>query len=119
MDLTFRGHNATIRGAVSTKRQENTTDFLAAHPVFTLDQAASAFRSRPGSRAVAKRLRRYVEDGRLKVVERGLYAVVPPRHPPETFQPDPFLTARAARPDAVFCCHIRCRHTPASGCDDC
>jgi hypothetical protein len=80
-----------------------TPDFLAAHPVFALSDAADAFPSQRGNRAAVKRLRRYVEDGRLKLLERCLYAVVPPNQRAETFQPDPFLVARAARPDSVYC----------------
>ncbi|MFH0946293.1 MAG: hypothetical protein V2A76_13920 [Planctomycetota bacterium] len=39
------------------------------------------------------------------MVAPGLYAVVPAGGTPETFRPDPFLVAVAARPDAVFCFH--------------
>lgn len=90
---------------MSTQRKVNTSEFLAAHPVFTLDEAAEAFASHRGKKAATKRLRRYVEDGRLKLLERGLYAVVPPRASSQTFQPDPFLAANAARPDSLFCYH--------------
>lgn len=103
--MTFRCYDATIRGIVATKRQVETSDFFAARTAFTLEEAAKAFSSVQGTRATVKRLRRYIEDGRLKLLERGLYAVVPPNSSVETFQPDPFLAARAVRPDAVFCYH--------------
>ena len=82
-----------------------TADFLADHPVFSMHEAAETFPSHRGTRAVVERFRRYVESGRLKLVERGLYAVVPPSRSAKTFQPDPFLVARAARPNSVFCYH--------------
>ncbi len=88
-----------------TERQVDTSGFFAARPVFTLVEAAEAFASGRGKRAAVRRLRRYIEDGRLKLLERGLYAVVPPNHSADTFQPDPFLAARAVRPDAIFCYH--------------
>lgn len=43
--------------------------------------------------------------GRLKVLARGVYAVVPRGTAPEALRPDPFLVAAAARPDAVFSHH--------------
>lgn len=52
-----------------------------------------------------RRLRYAVRRGRLKFVERGLYAVVPPGISPETFTPDRFLVAAAVRPDAVLAYH--------------
>jgi predicted transcriptional regulator of viral defense system len=87
-----------------TKRQESLPDFARTHPVFTLDEIANVLAS-DSTRSMMHRLRRHVEAGRLEQLARGLYAVVPPNQSPETFQPDPFLAARATRPDAVFCYH--------------
>ena len=50
-----------------------------------------------------RRLRYAVQRGRLALVERGLYAVVPPRV--ERFTPDRFLVAAALRQDAVLAYH--------------
>jgi hypothetical protein len=41
--------------------------------------------------------------GRVKLLARELYASVPPGADPERFQPDRYLVAAAARPDAIFC----------------
>ncbi len=90
---------------ISSKRHTRTADFFADHPVFSLAEAAAAFPSQRGTRAVVERLRRYVDSGRLLLLERGLYAVVSPGRSAATHQPDLFLAARAARPDAVFCYH--------------
>jgi predicted transcriptional regulator of viral defense system len=50
-----------------------------------------------------RRLRYAVRRGRLQLVERGLYAVVPPGV--ERFAPDRFLVAAALREDAVLAYH--------------
>jgi predicted transcriptional regulator of viral defense system len=52
-----------------------------------------------------KRLRHATRRGRLKIVERGLYAVVAPAVGVEAFAPDRFLVAAALRPDAVLAYH--------------
>ena len=83
----------------------NTSEFLAAHPVFSVDEAAAVFTSPRGTRATVERFRRYLDSGRLKLLARGLYAVVPLGRSAVTFQPDPFLVARAARMNSVFCYH--------------
>ena len=62
---------------MSTIRQVNTAEFLAANPVFSVDEAAAAFKSPRGTRAAVERFRRYLDTGRLKLLARGLYAVVP------------------------------------------
>jgi len=90
---------------MSTKRQASTAEFLAANPVFSVDEAAAAFKSPRGTRAAVERFRRYLDSGRLKLLARGLYAVVPPGRSAATFQADPFLVTRAARPNSVFCYH--------------
>ena len=79
-----------------------TVDFFNTHPVFSLDQAVEGL-APPGGRAgTLERLNYHLTTGRLKRVSRGIYAVVPPGLSAESFQPDPFLTAAAARPDSVF-----------------
>ena len=61
---------------------------------------------RRGSRTnEVERLKHHLEKGRLKLVAREIYAVVPPDVGPAQFHPDPFLTAVAARADAVFSHH--------------
>jgi len=103
--LTFRFVISTIRAFMPTKRQVSSDAFFASHPVFSVHEATRAFASRRGTRAAVERLRRHLDSGRLKLVARGLYAVVPPGSSAEAFRPDPFRVARAARPDCVFCYH--------------
>jgi len=73
--------------------------------VFSLEEATREL-APPGGRAgTVARLKHHLAAGRLKLLARGVYAVVPPGTAPEAFQPDPFLVAAAARPDAVFSHH--------------
>ena len=87
------------------QRKVNTREFFAQNPVFSLERAAREL-APPGGRAGAvERLKHHLATGRLKLVGRGLYAVVPPGTEPENLRPDPFLVVAAARPDAVFSHH--------------
>jgi len=90
---------------MSTKRQENIETFFAEHPVFSLDEAERALRPPGGRRGTVERLKYHIERGRLKRVAREIYAVAPRAQSAAQFEPDLFLCALAARPDAVFCCH--------------
>ena len=103
-NLTFRSDSRTICATMATKRQNNLSEFIRAHPVFTLEEIANAFGS-DSTRTMMHRLRRHIEANRLMQLERGLYASVPPEQKETTFSPDPFVTARVSRPDAVFCYH--------------
>lgn len=82
-----------------------TTDFLALHPVFSLDEATKALAPPGGRRGAAQRLKHHLASGRLAPVARGIYAVVPPGSTAAALHPDPLLVAAAARPDAVFAYH--------------
>ena len=82
-----------------------TVDFFATHPVFSLDQATHALAPRGGRTATVERLKHHLVTGRLVLVSRGVYAVVPPGVPTGTYTPDPMLVAVTARPDAVFAYH--------------
>jgi len=83
-----------------------TEDFFRRHPVFTFE----AFR-REGERqglwktALAARIKYAIERGRLKLLEKGLYAAVPPGVRATEFVPDRFLVAAALRDDAVLAYH--------------
>jgi len=90
---------------MATKRQVSTAGFVARHPVFSLDEAAEAMSPPGGKPGTVERLKHHLETGRLKLVARELYAVVPEGTLPEHFRPDPFLVARAARLDAIFSHH--------------
>jgi predicted transcriptional regulator of viral defense system len=81
----------------------NTRDFMATHPVFSLEEATEAL-APPGGRAgTVQRLKHHLASGRLALVARGLYAVVPPGA--AEAHPDLLFVAASARPDAVFAYH--------------
>jgi predicted transcriptional regulator of viral defense system len=82
-----------------------TADFFNTHPVFSLNQAAEMLAPAGGRKGTVERLKYHLKTGRLKLVARGTYAVVPPSVPVEGFQPDAFLIAAAIRPDGVFSYH--------------
>jgi hypothetical protein len=82
-----------------------TIEFFASHPVFSLDEASIAL-GLPGGRAgTVERLKYHLEIGRLKLVIRGVYAVVPPGGKAEEVRPDLFLVAAAFRPEGIFSHH--------------
>jgi hypothetical protein len=83
----------------------DTQEFLASHPVFSLQEATAAWSPRGGTSGAAERLKHYVETGRVKLVTRGIYATVPAGVEAERFSPDRYLVARAARPEGVFSHH--------------
>lgn len=87
------------------ERKVNTPEFLATHPVFSIDEAVRALAPPGGRVGTIERLKHHLKKRRLKLATRGVYAVVPPGTPADRFQPDPILVAAAARPDAVFSHH--------------
>lgn len=88
---------------MKTKRQVKTEDFFSRHPVFSLDEATGVLKPRGGRSGMVERLKHHLETGRLKRVAREIYAVVPLGGNSDTFQPDPYLLAVAARPNGIFC----------------
>lgn len=82
-----------------------TIEFLAAHPVFSLDEVAEALKLQGGRAGAVERLKYHLETGRLKLVMRGVYAAIPPGAKVEQFRPDPFLVMAAFRPGSVFSHH--------------
>jgi predicted transcriptional regulator of viral defense system len=89
----------------ANQNKTGTRDFFAGHPVFSLSEATNALCPPGGRRGTVERLKHHLEKGRLKLVAREIYAVVPPHIEPAQFHPDLFLTAVAAREDAVFSHH--------------
>lgn len=85
--------------------QVKTSELFATHPVFSLDEAEQALAAPGGRVGTVERLKHHLASGRLRLVTRGVYAVVPIGVPPDRFAPDPVLVAAAARPDAVFAYH--------------
>ena len=94
-------------GTLGTEHKQTDQErFWASHPVFTLDEFYVVARGpRTSRQAAMRRLRYAVRRGRLKLVERGLYAVVPPGMEAGSFSPDRFLVAAALRPDTVLAYH--------------
>jgi predicted transcriptional regulator of viral defense system len=82
-----------------------TSEFFATHPVFSLDEATAVFMLKAGRLGAVERLKYHLKTGALKLVTRGVYAVVPPGLPADRFQPDPVLVAISVRPDGVFSHH--------------
>lgn len=83
----------------------NTVEFLATHPVFSLDEAERLLAPIGGRTGLVNRLKHYLKVGRLETVTKGVYAVVPQGTSGQTFRPDPFLVAVITREDAVFSHH--------------
>lgn len=93
---------------MTENRQVTIEDLLNSHPVFTLDQACEVLRPDAvdsSTAAVRARLRYHIRTGRLRSISRGMYAVIPQGASADTFVPDPFLVARAARTDVIFSHH--------------
>jgi predicted transcriptional regulator of viral defense system len=88
-----------------TESKATTSAFFATHPVFSLGEATSTLNPPGGRKTMVERLKHHLQKGRLMTVTRGIYAVVPAGASPAEFRPDPFLTAVAVRPDAVFSHH--------------
>jgi predicted transcriptional regulator of viral defense system len=83
------------------------TDFFAAHPVFTHEEylAAHGARRERSPRTADSLLTRHAAGGKVLHVRRGLYAAVPAGVAPDSFQVDPFLLATKLAPDAAVAYH--------------
>ena len=82
-------------------------EFFADHPVFTTDELVD-YRQGNGSQSRWTRkalLAYHRKQGRLVLVRRGLYAVVPPGGSAETCTVDPYLIAAKMTGDAVLAYH--------------
>lgn len=79
--------------------------FFHAHPVFTLSKFRGVLGGRASPSTTQTRVKYHLSRGRLKLVEKGVYAVVPRGIGLKQFVPDRFLVAAALRDDAVFAYH--------------
>jgi predicted transcriptional regulator of viral defense system len=77
--------------------------FLAANPVFRVEDVAAQSRLKPA--ALKGLLRYHLDQGHLLRVRRGLYATVPRGTKLEQAKPDPFLLAAYMTGDAVLGFH--------------
>jgi predicted transcriptional regulator of viral defense system len=82
-----------------------TSDFFASRPVFSLDEATRVLAPQGGRAGAVERLKHHLQTGKLKLVSRGIYAVVPAGINTARFQADPFLVAASLRPDGIFSHH--------------
>ncbi len=85
----------------------NLKQFFANHPVFTTEDLVE-HRGRGDSESRWTRkaiLAQYRKQGRLVLVRRGLYAVIPSGSNPDTFRVDPYLLAAKITGDAVLAYH--------------
>jgi len=98
----FRNERGETLPHNDTDRKMKTTNFLNTYPVFSLNEADRDLAPAGGRSGTVERLKYHLKTGRLKLVTRGVYAVVPPGLPAESFQPDPFLVASVVRPDGIF-----------------
>ena len=84
----------------------STEEFLVRHPVFSLETfRREGTRHGLSSTALAERVKYALERGRLKLLAKGLYAVVPRGSEKHRFAPDRFLVAAALSDDAVLAYH--------------
>ena len=104
-ELTFSGVAGRFTTLMSRKRQVDFEAFLADHPVFALRELAVARGASESETAARNQLKHHLRSGRVRQVARGIYAAVPPGLDPETFRPDRYLVAAAAKPDGVFAYH--------------
>ena len=92
---------------MSAKRQQSFDGerFLVEHPVFTLEQLRQAMRKRTPDSA-REWVKYHARVGRVRSIERALYASVPPGTPnPAEYVPDRFLVASAVRPEGIIAYH--------------
>jgi predicted transcriptional regulator of viral defense system len=87
------------------ERKVTTAEFFATHPVFSLDEAVQALAPEGARSTVVERLKHHLEVGRLQLVTREIYAVVPPSSRAAAFKPDPYLVASAVRSDGIYSYH--------------
>lgn len=81
--------------------------FFLQHPVFTGKELANHLLSsgKVGSRTQEALLFYYRKAGRVVLIRRGLYAVIPSGADPNSYPIDPFLIAAKLTPDAVLSHH--------------
>jgi len=79
-------------------------DFFASHPVFNTEELVS-YRKDQSRWTRKSLLAHHRKQGRILLVRRGLYAVVPPGSDPENYPVDPYLVAAKSADDAVLAYH--------------
>lgn len=82
----------------------NLHDFFARHPVFNTAELV-AYQGSQSRWTRKSLLAHHRKQGRIVLVRRGLYAVVPPGSDSESFPVDPYLVAAKSADDAVLAYH--------------
>jgi predicted transcriptional regulator of viral defense system len=106
--LTIRALKGENTPTMSTNRQVkhlDTDSFLRTHPVFTLAEFSAALGPYRSTSAAKERLKYHAGRGRVRMLERGLYAAVPAGLDAARYWPDRFLAAAALRPAGIFSHH--------------
>jgi len=103
--LTYRGEGGNLFTHMAAGRQLTVGEFLALHPVFSLEEFALSHGKGEALGAARNQLKYYLRRGRVKPVARGIYAAVPPGVDPEGHLPDRYLVGATARPGGLFCYH--------------
>lgn len=80
-------------------------EFLASHPVFTLDELSRAAGKRANPWTLKATLAYHRKQGRVLLVRRGLYAAVPLGASPQTCPVEPYLLASKLADDSVLAYH--------------
>ena len=94
------------KGKPSASGPFRTDEFFLRHPVFALETFRREGEQHGLTRtALAERVKYRLERGRLKLLARGLYAVVPTGVQADRFTPDRFLVPGALAADAVLAYH--------------
>lgn len=84
----------------------STEEFFLRHPVFSLETfRREGTRHGLSSTALTERVKYALKRGRLKLLAKGFYAVVPQGSEKRRFAPDRFLAAAALSDDAVLAYH--------------
>jgi predicted transcriptional regulator of viral defense system len=85
----------------------NAEQFFYEHPVFRHEEFA-AWKATQGTTkqiSINTALRYYIQTGKIALVRRKLYVVIPPNQSAESFIADPYLIAAKATEDAVLGYH--------------
>ncbi len=82
-----------------------TADFFTLWPVFSLDEAERNLAPARGRRGTIERLKHHLSTGKLKLVSKGIYAVVPAIGDAKSFRADAPLVGAALRPEGIFSHH--------------
>jgi predicted transcriptional regulator of viral defense system len=99
-------HNDNDIIVITDKSQPYSTSgqFFSLHPVFSTEDFHNLVKgSKRATRASL--LHYFVRRKRIRPIQRGLYAVVPPGRDPDHFTPNRYLVAAALRADTVLCYH--------------